>query len=56
MVQAAVYMKNKLFDEKIIENAFKRNLERHTDTYRLVLVGHSLGKQVQLQTLTFVVK
>lgn len=44
MVQAAVYMKNKLIEEKILETAFNRNLERHTDTYRLVLVGHSLGK------------
>lgn len=43
MVQAAVYMKSKLFEEKILETAFNRNLERHTDTYRLVLVGHSLG-------------
>lgn len=53
MVQAAVYMKNKLVEEKILDTAFKRNLERHTDTYHLVLVGHSLGKN---SNLTFGVK
>lgn len=43
MVQAAVYIKNKLEDENLIQRAQQHNLERKTDTFGLVIVGHSLG-------------
>ncbi|KNC27306.1 hypothetical protein FF38_08956 [Lucilia cuprina] len=43
MVQAAIYIRNKLEEENIIRNAFNKNLERNTNTFGLVLVGHSLG-------------
>lgn len=43
MVQAAVYIKNKLDEENLIHRAQQRNIERHTDTFGLVIVGHSLG-------------
>lgn len=43
MVQAAVYIKSKLDEENLIQRAQHRNFERHTDTFGLVIVGHSLG-------------
>ncbi|XP_073834205.1 inactivation no afterpotential E isoform X3 [Musca autumnalis] len=43
MVQAAVYIKNKLQEENIIERALNKNPERNTDSFGLVVVGHSLG-------------
>ncbi|CAH1799397.1 unnamed protein product [Owenia fusiformis] len=43
MVQAAVYIKQKLKEEMILSQAFGRDLDRGTQQYDLVLVGHSLG-------------
>ncbi|KAH8397855.1 hypothetical protein KR222_003985 [Zaprionus bogoriensis] len=43
MVQAAIYIRNKLQQENLIERALQRNAERLTHTFDLVLVGHSLG-------------
>lgn len=43
MVQAAVYIKNKLEEENLIEKALNHNAERGTPNFGLVLVGHSLG-------------
>ncbi|XP_068159992.1 uncharacterized protein inaE isoform X4 [Drosophila tropicalis] len=43
MVQAAIYIRNKLQEENLIERALQRNVERQTQTFDLVLVGHSLG-------------
>ncbi|BFG01072.1 sn1-specific diacylglycerol lipase alpha [Drosophila madeirensis] len=43
MVQAAIYIRNKLLEENLIERALQRNTERQTHTFDLVLVGHSLG-------------
>lgn len=43
MVQAAVYIKNKLREEGLIEKALNHNPSRGTQNYGLVSVGHSLG-------------
>lgn len=43
MVQAAVYIRNKLEDENLLHRAQQHNLERKTDQFGLVIVGHSLG-------------
>ena len=43
MVQAAVYIRNKLEDENLLQRAQQHNLERKTDQFGLVIVGHSLG-------------
>ncbi|XP_054728869.1 uncharacterized protein LOC129237915 isoform X1 [Anastrepha obliqua] len=43
MVQAAIYIKNKLEEEGLIERALSRNRDKGTHTFGLVLVGHSLG-------------
>ncbi|XP_053204588.1 diacylglycerol lipase-alpha-like isoform X2 [Panonychus citri] len=43
MVEAAVYIKKKLTDEKILEQALTHNPCKGTHNYSLVLVGHSLG-------------
>lgn len=43
MVQAAVYIKNKLIEENLIEKALMHNPERKTQNFGLVFVGHSLG-------------
>ena len=43
MVQAAVYIRKKLREEKILERSFTSNPDRGTNLYNLVLVGHSLG-------------
>ncbi|XP_034118913.2 diacylglycerol lipase-alpha isoform X5 [Drosophila sulfurigaster albostrigata] len=43
MVQAAIYIRNKLQQENLIERALQRNADRLTHTFDLVLVGHSLG-------------
>lgn len=43
MVQAAVYIRNKLQEENLIEKALNHNPTRGTQNYGLVLVGHSLG-------------
>lgn len=43
MVQAAIYIKNKIEELRLIERALNHNISRKTDTFGLVLVGHSLG-------------
>lgn len=43
MVQAAVYIKNKLTEENLIQRAQQHNVERKTHQFGLVIVGHSLG-------------
>ncbi|XP_021355357.1 sn1-specific diacylglycerol lipase alpha-like isoform X2 [Mizuhopecten yessoensis] len=43
MVQAAVYIQKKLKDDRILAKAFGMDLDRGTQKYDLVLVGHSLG-------------
>ena len=43
MVLTAVYLKAQLESGKILEKAFNHSKERGTETYRLVIVGHSLG-------------
>lgn len=43
MVQAAIYIKDLMEKENLIEKAHLHNLERNTQTFGLVLVGHSLG-------------
>lgn len=43
MVQAAVYIRNKLKEENLIERALNHNPARNTQKYGLVVVGHSLG-------------
>lgn len=43
MVQAAVYIRNKLEEENLIQRAQNHNLERKTNQFGLVIVGHSLG-------------
>lgn len=43
MVQAAVYIKNKLQEEDLIQKALNHNPSRGTQNYGLIFVGHSLG-------------
>lgn len=43
MVQAAIYIKNLIERESLIEKAQQHDTERDTHNYGLVLVGHSLG-------------
>lgn len=43
MVQAAQYILEKLKAENLIERALNHSLERGTNDFQLVLVGHSLG-------------
>ncbi|XP_025097002.1 sn1-specific diacylglycerol lipase alpha-like isoform X4 [Pomacea canaliculata] len=43
MVQAALYIKKKLIDDKILEMAWERDEGRDVAKYDLVCVGHSLG-------------
>lgn len=43
MVQAAIYIKNKLEEENLIQRAMNHNPIRGTQNFGLVLVGHSLG-------------
>lgn len=43
MVQAAVYIKNKLEEENLITRALEHNVERGSSKFDLVIVGHSLG-------------
>lgn len=43
MVQAAVYIRNKLQEENLLEQALNHNPARGTQNFGLVLVGHSLG-------------
>lgn len=43
MVQAAIYIKDLIEKENLIEKAQLHNLERNTQTFGLVMVGHSLG-------------
>ncbi len=43
MVQAAVYIKDKLRQENILSNAFNHDVERGSQHFKLVLAGHSLG-------------
>ncbi|XP_052900649.1 diacylglycerol lipase-alpha [Anopheles moucheti] len=43
MVQAAIYIKQKLEEENLIQRALKHNPARGTHGFGLILVGHSLG-------------
>uniref|UniRef100_A0A182VT40 Diacylglycerol lipase-alpha n=1 Tax=Anopheles minimus TaxID=112268 RepID=A0A182VT40_9DIPT len=43
MVQAAIYIKQKLEEENLIQRALKHNPARGTQHFGLILVGHSLG-------------
>lgn len=43
MIQAAVYILDKLRNDHILDRAFNHNPERGTKEFGLVLVGHSLG-------------
>lgn len=43
MVQAAVYIRNKLDEENLIQRAQNHNVERKTHQFGVVVVGHSLG-------------
>lgn len=43
MVQAAVYIKEKLAEENLIQRALLHNAAKNTSSFGLVLVGHSLG-------------
>uniref|UniRef100_A0A182KAI2 Diacylglycerol lipase-alpha n=1 Tax=Anopheles christyi TaxID=43041 RepID=A0A182KAI2_9DIPT len=43
MVQAAIYIKQKLEEENLIQRALKHNPARGTQGFGLILVGHSLG-------------
>lgn len=43
MVQAAIYIKKKLEELRLIEKALNHDPARQTHTFGLVLVGHSLG-------------
>lgn len=43
MVHAAKYIYDKLREENLLERAFQHNLERRTNTFQIVTVGHSLG-------------
>lgn len=43
MVQAAVYIQNKLAEENLIHRALSHNPAKNTQNFDLVLVGHSLG-------------
>lgn len=43
MVQAAVYIRQKLREEGLVERALQHNPARGTERFELVLVGHSLG-------------
>jgi len=43
MVQAAVYIQNKLAEENLIHRALSHNPAKNTPSFTLVIVGHSLG-------------
>ena len=43
MIQAAIYVRNKLRTEKILQRSFMFDPARGTENYDIVLVGHSLG-------------
>lgn len=43
MVQAAVYIRNKLQEDNLIQRALQHDPSRNTASFGLVLVGHSLG-------------
>ncbi|XP_055709573.1 diacylglycerol lipase-alpha isoform X1 [Phlebotomus papatasi] len=43
MVQAAVYIKQKLDEKNLIQKALHHNPQRNTPSFGLVIVGHSLG-------------
>jgi sn1-specific diacylglycerol lipase len=43
MIQAAVYIKEKMEQDNLINRALQYNVERGTNKFGLVLVGHSLG-------------
>ena len=43
MIEAALYINKQLIDRGILQQAFYHSLERGTPSYKLVLVGHSLG-------------
>jgi sn1-specific diacylglycerol lipase len=44
MVQAAVYIRNKLQEENLIDKALNHCPERGTQNYGLIVTGHSLGR------------
>lgn len=43
MIEAADYIRKKLYNEKILQRAFNHRLDKNTNEFNLVLVGHSLG-------------
>ncbi|XP_074029499.1 inactivation no afterpotential E [Leptinotarsa decemlineata] len=43
MVQAAAYILEKLDEEQLVERAWAHNPDRETNSFELVIVGHSLG-------------
>ena len=43
MIEAATYIQTELVRNKIIERALNYDLEKNTQSYTIVLVGHSLG-------------
>ncbi|XP_074594649.1 inactivation no afterpotential E isoform X2 [Brevipalpus obovatus] len=43
MIEAALYIRRKLADERILERALSYHPQKGTQNYSLVLVGHSLG-------------
>jgi sn1-specific diacylglycerol lipase len=45
MVQAAVYIKNKLQEENLIDKALNHCPERGTQDFGLIVTGHSLGME-----------
>jgi len=46
MVFAAEYVKRELFCRELLKRAFSHRIERGTNSYRLILVGHSMGAGV----------
>lgn len=46
MIEAAVYIQTELAKNKIIERALSFDIEKNTQSYTIVLVGHSLGAGV----------
>jgi len=43
MVQSALYILNKVRSENLLGRAFSHNPDKGTLSFRLILVGHSLG-------------
>lgn len=53
MIEAAVYIQTELTKNKIIERALNFNLEKNTQSYTIVTVGHSLGAGVSVCQLIY---